>query len=111
MSEQVFTTVTPVEYFPEKNFSTFNIGGKAIVVGRFKEEYFAFENRCSHALSSFDEGRLRGYRIMCPLHGATFDIRDGSCTGAPATKPIRSLPLRIRDGLIEVDLSSLDQYP
>ena len=108
MSEPVFTRVTAVENMPEKNFSTYNIGGKAIVVGRFQEEYFAIENRCSHALSSFDEGRLRGYRITCPLHGAAFDIRDGSCIGAPATKPIRSLPLRIRDGLIEVDLSSLD---
>ena len=29
---------------------------------------------------------MRGYRLMCPLHGATFDIRDGSVTGAPATR-------------------------
>jgi len=47
---------------------------------------------------------MRGYRIMCPLHGGTFDIRDGSCTGLPATQPIRSFPLRIVDGMIEVAL-------
>jgi nitrite reductase/ring-hydroxylating ferredoxin subunit len=51
---------------------------------------------------------MRGYRIMCPLHGASFDIRDGSVTGLPAKQPIRSFPLRIVDGIIEVDLSSAD---
>jgi 3-phenylpropionate/trans-cinnamate dioxygenase ferredoxin subunit len=48
---------------------------------------------------------MRGYRIMCPVHGATFDIRDGSCTGLPATKAIRSFPLRIVDGTIEVAIA------
>jgi 3-phenylpropionate/trans-cinnamate dioxygenase ferredoxin subunit len=48
---------------------------------------------------------MRGYNIICPVHGATFDIRDGSCTGPPARKPIRSFPLRIVDGMIEVDLT------
>ena len=108
MSEHVFTAVTAIENIPEKSFSAFNTNGKAIVIARFRNEYFALENRCSHQLSTFDGGCLRGYRIMCPLHGATFDIRDGSCTGAPATRAIRSLPLRIREGLVEVDLSAAD---
>jgi len=104
MSEQVFTTVTAAQDIEEKSFSTFEINGTGIAICRFRDEYFAIENRCSHALSTFDEGRMRGYRSMCPLHGGTFDIRDGSCTGLPATQPIRSFPLRIVDGMIEVAL-------
>ncbi len=49
---------------------------------------------------------MRGYNIICPVHGATFDIRDGSVTSLPAKQPIRSFPLRIVDGMIEVDLTS-----
>jgi nitrite reductase/ring-hydroxylating ferredoxin subunit len=45
---------------------------------------------------------------MCPKHGATFDIRDGTCTGAPASKSIRSFPLRIADGKIEIALPPKD---
>ena len=105
MSEQVFKTVTAAQDIEEKSFSTFEINGTGIVICRFRDEYFAIENRCSHAQSTFDDGRMRGYRIMCPLHGATFDIRDGSCTGAPASKSIRSFPLRIVDGMIEVALT------
>ena len=108
MSGQVFTAVTAAQDIREKCFSTFEIKGTGIVICRFRDEYFAIENRCSHALSTFDEGRMRGYRIMCPLHGGTFDIRDGSCTGLPATKAIRSFPLRIVDGMIEVAIAPKD---
>jgi 3-phenylpropionate/trans-cinnamate dioxygenase ferredoxin subunit len=108
MSGQVFTAVAAVQDIEEKNFTTFETDGIGIVICRFRDEYFAIENRCSHALSTFDEGRMRGYRIMCPLHGATFDIRDGSCTGLPATKAIRSFPLRVVDGMIEVAIAPED---
>jgi 3-phenylpropionate/trans-cinnamate dioxygenase ferredoxin subunit len=108
MSGQVFIAVTAAQDIEEKCFSTFEINGTGIVICRFRDEYFAIENRCSHAQSTFDDGRMRGYRIICPLHGATFDIRDGSCTGAPARKPIRSFPLRIVDGRIEVAISPED---
>jgi len=101
-SEQVFTAVTAAQDIGEKSFSTFEVNGTGIAICRFRDEYFAIENRCSHALATFDEGRMRGYRIMCPLHGGTFDIRDGSCTGLPATQPIRSFSLRIVGGMIEV---------
>ena len=108
MSEQLFTAVTKAGDIEEKSFSTFEVNGTDIVICRFRDEYFAIENRCSHALSTFNEGRMRGYRIMCPLHGGTFDIRDGSCTGLPATKAIRSFPLRIVDGIIEVAIAQKD---
>jgi len=104
MTGQVFTAVAAASDIAEKSFSTFRIDEIGIVICRFRDEYYAVENICPHAQSTFDDGRMRGYRIMCPLHGATFDIRDGSCTGAPATSPIRSFPLRIVDGMIEVSL-------
>ena len=106
MSEPDFTAVADAQDIEEKDFSTFVVNGISIAICRFRNEYFAIENSCSHALSTFNDGRLRGYRITCPLHGATFDIRDGSATGLPATKPIRSFPLRIINGVIEVNLSS-----
>jgi nitrite reductase/ring-hydroxylating ferredoxin subunit len=106
MSEAIYTAVAAVGQIEEKSYSAFEINGTDFVICRFRDEYFAVENLCSHALARFNEGKLRGHRIMCPLHGATFDIRTGACTGAPATRPIRSFPLRIRDGQIEVAVTS-----
>ena len=80
--------------------------------GRESIERFYPKEAITRPLTAYaTEGATRnGYRqvtirLMCPLHGATFDIRDGSCTGAPASRPIRSFPVRIEDDWIEVDLA------
>lgn len=106
MSEARFIAVCAADDIAEKSFRCFEAAGVAVVVCRFRNEYFAVENRCSHALATFDDGRMRAYRLMCPLHGATFDIRDGSVAGAPATRPIRSYPVRVENGQVEVDVSA-----
>jgi nitrite reductase/ring-hydroxylating ferredoxin subunit len=105
MSDSRFVPVVAADKIKEKKFECFTVDGIGLVVGRFRDEYFAVENMCSHALATFDDGRMRGYRLMCPLHGATFDIRDGSVTGAPATRPIKAYALRIVDGMVEVDIT------
>ena len=105
MSDPRFVPVAAAEDIEERQFACFSVEDTALVVCRFRDEYFAVENMCSHALSTFDDGRMRGLRLMCPLHGATFDIRDGSVTGAPATRPIRSFPVRVVDGIVEVELA------
>jgi len=108
MTDLTYTAVTEKENIAEKSFACFDVEGTAVVVCRLNDEYFAIENRCSHALSTFEGGRMRGYRMMCPLHGAAFDIRDGSALSLPAKQPIRSFPLRIVDGMIEIDLRLAD---
>lgn len=109
MSMASFTVVTEAENIAEKSFSCFELNGTALVICRFRGEYFAVENQCSHAQSGFEDGRVRAYTLICPLHGASFDIRDGSATGLPARLPIRSFPVRVVDGMIEVDLASVNR--
>jgi 3-phenylpropionate/trans-cinnamate dioxygenase ferredoxin subunit len=51
------------------------------------------------------EGRLRGNRLICPLHGASFDCRSGAVLGAPATSPLATFAVRVSDdGTVEVGL-------
>lgn len=42
---------------------------------------FAVVNRCSHADAPLDDGRVRRNIIICPLHGARFDLATGACIG------------------------------
>ena len=60
------------------------LSGREIVICHTKEGVFALDNICSHAHARMCEGRLRATRIVCPLHGASFDIRDGKVLGPPA---------------------------
>jgi 3-phenylpropionate/trans-cinnamate dioxygenase ferredoxin subunit len=100
-----FRPVAPAGDIPGENFSCFQVDDVPIVVCRFRDEYFAVRNRCSHALSTFENGCVKGYRLICPLHGAAFDFRDGSPVVAPAKRPIETFPVRVVDGVVEVDVS------
>lgn len=87
---------------PDKGFIVRHHGDLQLVLAKFRGRVYAVENRCSHAFARFDDGRLRGFRLMCPLHGACFDIRDGSALGRLATQPIRSFPVCVDGGRVLV---------
>ena len=58
----------------------------------------AVGNQCTHADACLHEGRVRGHRIICPLHGASFDVRTGAVLGKPATQPLPRYEVREADG-------------
>ena len=90
---------------PAKGFIVREHGDIQILIAKFKDEVYAVENLCSHAFARFDDGRLRGFRLMCPLHGACFDIRSGEAMGRPATGPIRRFDVRVEADRVLVDLA------
>jgi nitrite reductase/ring-hydroxylating ferredoxin subunit len=83
----------------------FVLHDREIVVCHTQAGLFAVDNVCTHAEARMSEGRLRGTTLVCPLHGASFDVRDGRVTGAPAERPLAAHALRIVAGIIEVALA------
>lgn len=67
-------------------------------------EYYASAVLCTHGQASLADGYLEDFLIECPLHQGTFDIRTGEAVGAPCTVPVRTFPVRIADGIIEVEV-------
>ena len=82
-----------------------SLGARELVVCRTREGVFALDNICTHAEARLCEGRLRATRLVCPLHGGSFDVRDGRVLGPPAERPLPAHAVRIVDGAIEVALS------
>ncbi len=80
------------------------LGGREILVCHSSEGLYALDNICTHAHARLCEGRLRGTRLICPLHGAVFDVRDGQVLKSPAVVALPTLPLRVVAGIIEVEL-------
>ena len=97
-----FESVIPLDRLRPGAMQRCHIGGRAIVVCRTREGVFAVDNICTHAEARMDEGRLRGMRIVCPLHGASFDVRDGRVLNGPAVRPLAAHPVRVVDGVIQV---------
>ena len=63
---------------------------------------YAIENRCSHADMPLACGRMRNGWIMCPTHGARFDLATGEALGLPASAPVATFAVRVVNGTIEI---------
>lgn len=72
-------------------------GDDGVIVCRVDGVLRAIANRCSHARTPLETGRLRGGFISCPLHGARFDVRDGSHHSPPATRGLDVFELNAID--------------
>lgn len=63
-------------------------------------------NLCPHAglPLTLPDGRgllHRGETLVCPVHGASFDVRSGDCTGGPAAGArLQPVPVEIAGGMI-----------
>ena len=73
------------------------VGDQELLVLRLGDEYFAVSNRCTHAAWPLTNEPVDGMEIVCTLHAARFDVRDGCPTGGPASKPLASYPIELRD--------------
>jgi 3-phenylpropionate/trans-cinnamate dioxygenase ferredoxin subunit len=67
--------------------------------------FHAVYDECSHASIPLSEGEVDGCTLECWLHGSRFDLRTGKPTGPPATEPVPTYPVEVRDGDIYVNLS------
>lgn len=82
------------------------VNGKRLALCRpTADQLFAVEDTCSHALASLSEGRLSGYEIECPRHGALFDVRTGEALTLPATKPVKSYPVVVQEDTVFVEVT------
>jgi nitrite reductase/ring-hydroxylating ferredoxin subunit len=105
MTDSVFVPVMALAEIPQGSMQTRMLEGREIVICHTREGVFALDNICTHAHARMCEGRLRATRLVCPLHGASFDIRDGRVLGPPATVPLATHQVRVVNGAIEVSLS------
>ncbi len=97
-----FQPVTRLSEIPRGQMRTCVLGNREIVLCHTREGLFALDNICTHAHARLNEGRLRGARLICPLHGASFDVTDGRVLSAPATQSLPHHTVRIVDDLVEV---------
>ncbi|MFT4009842.1 MAG: non-heme iron oxygenase ferredoxin subunit [Nocardioidaceae bacterium] len=61
------------------------------------DEFFAIQDLCSHGHVALSEGDVEDCTVECWLHGSRFDLRTGKPTGPPATEPVATFPVEVRD--------------
>jgi 3-phenylpropionate/trans-cinnamate dioxygenase ferredoxin subunit len=82
------------------------IEGRILVLVRIGDTVYALDDRCSHEDFSLAEGEVdvATKEIECARHGAMFNLVDGTPASLPATRPVQSYDVVIRDGRVEVSV-------
>jgi 3-phenylpropionate/trans-cinnamate dioxygenase ferredoxin subunit len=80
------------------------VGDEIIALYNCDGAFYATDDTCSHAEASLSDGWLEDCEITCPLHGAIFDVTTGVPQCLPATKPIRTYPVRVEGDEIFVEV-------
>ena len=106
MSESAFVRVARIADVPRGRMLEVTVGPRSIVLCHTREGWFAVDNVCTHAYAKLSEGRLRKTKLICPLHGGSFDCRTGAAIGPPATAPLGTYAVRLTGGDVEVALGA-----
>ncbi|MBE3583150.1 MAG: non-heme iron oxygenase ferredoxin subunit [Limnochordaceae bacterium] len=80
------------------------VDGFALAIFRVDDTPYVIEDTCSHEEASLADGRLEGRQVVCPLHGARFDLATGRALSLPAVTGVQAFPAEIRDGELWVKL-------
>ena len=97
-----FAAVMRLAELPLGGMRSCTVDGRELVICHTRAGVFALDNICTHAHARLSEGRLRAMRLVCPLHGASFDVRDGRVLGSPAEVPLPTHAVRVVQETIEV---------
>lgn len=79
------------------------VDGCEVLLCHTREGLYAVDNLCTHAEARLCEGKLKGHRILCPLHGAAFDVRDGAALSKPASVPLRTWSVAVEGDDIRLE--------
>jgi 3-phenylpropionate/trans-cinnamate dioxygenase ferredoxin subunit len=109
-----FTNVCTVGDIPPGTMKGFMCGDLDVLVANVDGELFAVEGLCPHMAGYLARGRLEGTNVVCPVHGAKYDMKTGKMTkdipwiikSLSKTRPrdLAAYPVRIVDGMVSVGI-------
>ncbi len=80
------------------------VDGVEVLLCNVDGTIYAIEDVCTHDGGALDQGELDGCRIMCPRHGAYFDVTTGRALTLPAIVPVPTYAVRVTGDDVFVDV-------
>jgi len=67
--------------------------------------FYAIADACPHQGAPLSEGRLVGCAVICPWHGAEFDVTNGMLLSGPGARDVDSYPVVLQGENVEIQLT------
>jgi len=76
--------------------------GTIMTIARLNDQFYAFQEFCTHRYGPLSEGAFYDHQVECPWHRSCFDVRTGKVTEVPAKVDLKTFPLTVHQGMISL---------
>ncbi|MFC3994153.1 Rieske 2Fe-2S domain-containing protein [Actinoplanes siamensis] len=101
-----WTEVCSLASVPEQRPVVRLAGDVPVLLYRIGDKVSALVERCGHETGPLGEGEVTGTGwdacVVCPWHGSTFRLSDGAVVHGPAANNQPVVPVRVREGRVEL---------
>jgi 3-phenylpropionate/trans-cinnamate dioxygenase ferredoxin subunit len=97
-----FVKVAELSEIPAGSLKAATLDGDALVLANVDGQIFALEGTCTHRAGPLAEGKLVEGDVMCPWHGARFDVHSGEPKGRFGTVPLRTFEVQVEGNEVRV---------
>jgi len=105
MSEWI-TLLEDVDELDVGSGRCFEVRGKRIAVFRTEEGFHAIDDLCTHAEAPLSDGMVENGCVVCPWHGAQFDLRTGEAVTPPAVEGVKVYKVVCQDDELKLEWGS-----
>lgn len=76
--------------------------GHSVLICRFKGEFYAFKNLCPHQRQPLTNARVRKGKVICPFHGAQFELTDGASASNLTKSSLTTYAVQVENDMVQV---------
>jgi len=95
--------------FPDQAVWPVRAAGVELAVFRLGAALHALHDRCTHGMARLSDGYVEDGCVECPLHQGLFHIATGEPRCAPVTEAVRTFPVRVVAGRVQVCVEEVTQ--
>ena len=90
-----FRKVAKTGDIPLNKMKVFEVGHDRVLICNVDGTFHAVADECTHDGAPISTGRLFKGQVVCPRHGARFNVNDGSVAAPPAIVPIDTFEVKV----------------
>ena len=99
-----WVTVAAAADVPDGEVVPARSGEVFLALVRDGDTVYALDDNCTHEECPLSDGIVTGTELTCFCHGSVFDLRTGEALTGPALESVRTYPVRVQDGEVQVEL-------
>jgi len=101
-----FVAVADTDDIPQGEARVVVHEGRRFAICHADDGFYAVDDTCTHDDGPLGEGTLEDHAIVCPRHGAKFDVRTGAVLQMPACYPIRAYETKVDNGKVMIKVTA-----